>query len=305
MPKVKKLQILGEFPSGGNIDEIDPNKVIFPEGLTTTYAIGSVTLKNGVGTLVEPGGTLRDFFDLFVTEKNPTTTQPSVKMVVHEAGSYEVGTWVTPTYTASLNPGSYSYGPDTGVEATEWKVVSKSGQTLTGTSGTFNKVLVNDTTEFVYTATVTHTEGAIPLTNLGNEYPEGRIAAGTKTMTSRAITGYRKAFYGAWLYKWNLTSDTIRGLPQKTNSPVQAGDKLSLKLPVGALRAVIAYPATVGELISVRDINGMNAEILQSFTKQYVDVEGVDGYEAISYRVYVMDFGKPIDTENTFYVTIG
>jgi hypothetical protein len=109
-----------------SIDQVTPEQVVFPDGATTTYAIGKVTLTNGSGTLVEPGGTLADFFEKFVDEKNPSTTQPSVSLTFSQGKAYEVGTYVTPTYSATLNPGKYTYGPATGVTATAWEVTDNS-----------------------------------------------------------------------------------------------------------------------------------------------------------------------------------
>ena len=69
-------------------------------------------------------------------------------------------------------------------------------------------------------------------------------------------------------------------------------------------RQVFAYPATLRDVNSVQDVNGMNAEIKSAFTKYTVDVEGANGYTAKSYKVYVMDMANANDTANTYKVTI-
>ena len=48
----------------------------------------------------------------------------------------------------------------------------------------------------------------------------------------------------------------------------------------------------------------MNAEVKSSFTKYDVQVEGAEAYEAIAYKVYVMDRAVATDTANTYKVTI-
>lgn len=46
------------------------------------------------------------------------------------AKAYEVGTKITPSYSAKLNAGSYSYGPATGITATSWSVSATGVETL-------------------------------------------------------------------------------------------------------------------------------------------------------------------------------
>lgn len=41
-----------------------------------------------------------------------------------QAGEYEVGTDVTPQYSAVLNAGSYTYGPATGITASSLEVTN-------------------------------------------------------------------------------------------------------------------------------------------------------------------------------------
>ena len=75
-------------------------------------------------------------------------------------------------------------------------------------------------------------------------------------------------------------------------------------MPVNALRVVFAYPASLGNVASVKDVNGMNAEIASAFKLSKVTVEGANGYTGIEYNVYVTDMAEPNDKQNTFKVTI-
>lgn len=65
-----------------------------------------------------------------------------------------------------------------------------------------------------------------------------------------------------------------------------------------------AYPATLADVSSVQDVNGLNAEIKSSFTKQTVSVTGANDYNSIDYKVYYLDYANPNDTQNTYKVTI-
>lgn len=299
-------QIASEASKQVSIDQVTPDQVVFPNGATTTYAIGKVTLTNGMGVLVEPGGTLADFFENFVDEKKPITTQPSVSLTVSQSSGCEVGTYVTPTYSASLNPGKYSYGPDTGITAKTWEITGTYGNTASTASGSFAQIQVNDDTEYKITATATYDAGAIPVTNTGNEYPAGQILASSKSATSGSVSGYRSSFYGTLDTKGELTSDVIRGLATKTDKALTNGDSFTITIPVGALRVVFAYPATLRDVTSVEDVNGLHAKITSSFAnnKRIMGVNGANDYQAIDYKVYVLDFAIPNDTANEYIVII-
>lgn len=286
------------------IDQVTPDQVVFPDGLQTTYAIGKVKLVNGSAELVPAGGTLEDFFDVFVDEKNPAITQPSVQITFDQAKTYEVGTVVSPEYSAKLSPGKYSYGPATGVVAKAWEVTDTDGHSADTASGSFPDVTVGDDTSYKITAKASYDAGAIPQTNVGNEYAAGQIKAGSKSATSVSITGYRNSFYGTMAEKDDITSDVIRQLAGKSGAALVNGSSFDVPVPLGAVRVVVAYPATLQDISSIKDGNGLNAEIASSFTPQTVQVEGANGFTAIDYKVYTLDFAEANDTANTFTVSI-
>ena len=172
-------------------------------------------------------------------------------------------------------------------------------------SGSFPQLTVEDGENYSISATVTHTEGAVPKTNLGNDYAAGKISAGSKSATKGTITGHRKSFYGTTTDKGAATtSDIIRGLAGKSSGALKNGSTFTVPIPVGALRVLIAYPATLRDITSIKDVNGMNAEIKSGFALSRVQVEGANAYSAIEYKVYTMDFATANDTANTYSVTI-
>ena len=278
----------------------DASNVYFSEDLTTTTAIGNITLTDGQATIAAAGKNLKEVFEtIFVKEKNPETTYPSVSLAFSQAGSYEVGSSVTPSYTAVLEAGSYTYGPATGVSATAWRVTDTNGNSKTFRNGTFPSFIVTDTIKYYITAEADYSEGEIPVTNLGNDYIDGQILAGTATKTSSAVTGYRKSFYGTLTSKDDLTNTKIRNLKSST-SALKNGSTVSVNVPVGAMRVVFAYPASLQDLSSVKDVNGLEAEIVSGFSKTTVNVAGADGYDAIKYKVYYIDFANANDKNNYF-----
>ena len=279
--------------------------VYFDKDLVTTSAVGNITLTNGQATIAATGKNLKQVFDtIFVKEKNPSVTQPSVSVSLAGAGAKEVGTKVTPSYTASFNAGKYEFGPATGCSITSWSVTdTNNAEPLNTATGSFAEITVADDTNYKVTATGNFSEGVIPVTNVGNEYAAGKIAAGSKSATSSAITGYRNSFYGTLTEKGELTSDIIRSLG-KSNKALTNGSTFGITIPVGAMRVVFAYPETLRDVSSVKDVNGLNAEISGAFTKSTLSVEGLNNFQGINYKVYVTDFAEAVATANTYNVTI-
>lgn len=265
--------------------------IYFDKDLVTTSAVGNIKLTNGQATIAAAGKNLKQLFDtIFVKEENPVTTQPSVSISSGQAKSYEVGTVVAPSYSATFNAGKYSYGPATGVTVESWEITDTEGNTASTSSGTFDAITVADDTSYKITATANYGDGAIPVTNTGNEYAAGQIKAGSKSATtSTAITGYRSFFYGVLdtsSADAPLTSEIIRGL---TNGGAYNGTKtFTLNGSATAKRIVVAYPknTTRGGLSEVILTSAMNTPITDLYTAVAdVNVEGVNGAAAIAYTV--------------------
>lgn len=282
--------------------------VYFNSDFTFTKSIGVIDVSKSEGskTVEAKGKNIEQFLaSIFAKEEQPSVTAPSVSLSVSNAGSFEVGTKTTPTFSASLNAGSYTYGPATGVVAKSWSVTSTAGDSFTTNSGTCKEVTVTDGISYSITATASYDAGAIAKTNIGNDSsPVKRVEAGSKTNTSGSITGYRKTFYGTTTDELALTSDIIRGLASSSSSALSDGSTFDVALPVGAKRVVIAYPATLRDISSIKDDNGLNAEIVSAFTSITMDVEGANGYDAITYDVYTTVFADPLEKANIYHVTI-
>ena len=281
--------------------------VYFGKDLTITANIGVQTVgSSGSKTLATTGKNVKEVFDMIMAaEQNPKITQPSVSVTCAQMGNYEVGTKVTPQWSVALNPGNYSYGPATGVTATSYSVSDTDSNSAETSSGSFPELTVEDGENYSISATVGHSAGAVPKTNLGNDYAAGKIAEGSKSGSKGTITGHRKTFYGTTTDKTSeTTSAIIRGLSGKSNAALNNGSTFKVTIPVGALRVLIAYPATLRDVTSIKDDNAMSAEIKTGFTLSTVAVEGANNYTATNYKVYTMDFANANDTTNTYTVTI-
>ena len=294
--------------SGGTGETPTADQVLFTKDLVLTEQFGRYVPVDGKVTVPAENISVQAVvLDAFSQDKNPTITQPSVSVSSSTARAYEVGTSVTPAYNGSLNPGAYEYKPKpTGVVAQSWSATNNvTAEQIAEQSGTFAAYAVPDGANYRITLSCTYSDGEIPLTALDKEYPAGQIKGGTKSVVTSAITGYRNSFYGTTTDKEATTdSAVIRGLAQKSNRAYTNGSTFSVTIPVGALRVIIAYPATLRDVTSIKDVNGLNADITTAFTQATVEVEGAASYLSIPYKVYTLDFATPNDTKNTYNVTI-
>lgn len=295
-----------EYSGGSDVVEVDSSIVKFDDDFTFTYAFGRYA-PDGSGQVNVPatGKTLDQLLlDAFAEEKNPNITQPSVNVSSSQVKAYEAGTNVTPSYNASLNAGSYQYGPATGITATSWSVQLDT-QTLTTASGSFTQIQVTDSTNLRITATAQHGDGAVPVTNLGTPKEDLKITAGSKSGQTGAITSYRQIFYGVNNSTEPLTSAIIRGLTPG-NKAASATTINSIKAQADTKRIIIAVPQSSGLKVTAANItSSLNADVTSSYVKQSpVEVEGANGYQAVPYDVFVYQPAS-IDPTEDHKVVIG
>ena len=287
---------------------VDATNVILRSDIVTAgnyTQVGNITKgANATGSISAAGKSISDVLQaIFTKEMNPTKTEPSVSLSTPKIGAKEVGTKVSVDYSATLNAGSYAYGPATGITAKSWEITDSEGNSSTDASGTFAEITVGDNTNYKITAKATYDAGAIPVTNLGNEYPAAQIAAGSKSKVSGALTGYRSYFYGSKTTPIELNSANIRAL---TNSGKAVGTSQSFSMSIveGAKQVIIAFPTSTGKTLSkVLDTGAFGTDIVGNFVKSTIDVEGANGYTAVSYDVYVYAPDAALGA-NTYDITI-
>ena len=291
--------------------KVDADKVILQNDITMAgnyTQVGNLTKEQTkTATFATKGKSVAEALtEIFSKRLQPTiTSNPAVTLTFGQAKAYEVGTTVSPTYSASLSAGSYTYGPATGITATSWEISDTAGHTADTASGSFADVVVTDNTNYKITAKANYGAGAVAVDNLGaTSSPEVKIAAGSATKVSGAITGYRNTFYGTVTEKAEVNSTIIRSLSGKSNKALANGNSFTVTIPVGAVRVIFAYPATLQDVSSVKDVNGLNAEIKSAFTKSSVTVAGAGADTGIAYKVYVTDFAEPVAKANSYTVKI-
>lgn len=278
-----------------------------------------------IGDEIAAGTSLQTLFMDMLSQRlqpaDPTAPAASITLYMDgatkksAAGAVEVGTTVTPSYTASLNAGSYTYGPATGVVASSYSVTSTGRKTVDGATadtaedsattatGAFTSFIVDDDTNYKLSVSIPHNAGVVANDNLGSpSNPVKQIAAGTKTKASGAITGFRSIFYGykadgATLDVANLTSAQIRALGNSatTTKPTSMTTNKMQQI-------FFAFPAAmkVGKPVVKDATNGAPQTVSDKVT---VKVEGKDGFTAVDYDVYYVNNAAAAGGELKFNIT--
>ena len=311
---------------------VDADKVILQDNITMAgnyTQFGNLTKNaDGTATLNSKGKSVLGVLTEILSKRlQPgTPTQPSISgFNLSGAKAVEAGTSMAQaSYTAgTLNPGSYQYGPETGVTASNWVVqrITNDGNEQIASvdaasldAGTDNNggagFIIGDqggenvVSSLRYKAIATHGAGVTADDNLGDDSsPAVSIAAGTKEKTTSAYTPFRNVFYGASTTKPTLDSAAIRALTP-TGKAYAAGT-LTINVPAGAQRVVIACIAGKTGVTKVINETAMNADVTGTFTQSSVNVEGAEGYTAVAYNVWVFEPAVPYENAATLKVTLG
>lgn len=311
---------------------VDADKVILQDNITMAgnyTQFGNLTKNaDGTATLNSKGKSVLGVLTEILSKRlQPgTPTQPSISgFNLSGAKAVEAGTSLaSAAYTAgNLNPGSYQYGPETGVTASNWvvqritdggteQIASVDAASLSAGSDNNggNGFIIGDqggenvVASLKYKAIATHGAGVTANDNLGSASdPAVNIASGTKEKTTGAYTPYRNYFYGATTEKPTVDSAYIRGLT-KSNKAYAAGT-LTINVPAGAQRVVIACIAGKTGVTKVINETAMNADVTGTFTQSSVNVEGAEGYTAVAYNVWMFEPAVPYENAATLKVTLG
>lgn len=311
---------------------VDADKVILQDNITMAgnyTQFGNLTKNaDGTATLNSKGKSVLGVLTEILSKRlQPgTPTQPSISgFNLSGAKAVEAGTSMAQaSYTAgTLNPGSYQYGPETGVTASNWVVqrITNDGNEQIASvdaasldAGTDNNggagFIIGDqggenvVSSLRYKAIATHGAGVTADDNLGDDSsPAVSIAAGTKEKTTSAYTPFRNVFYGASTTKPTLDSAAIRALTP-TGKAYAAGT-LTINVPAGAQRVAIACIAGKPGVTKVINETAMNADVTSTFVQSSVNVDGAEGYTAVAYNVWVFEPAVPYENAATLKVTLG
>ena len=279
------------------------DNVYFDDDITYTVGIGTLAQPSGSAKFAAKGKNVEQVFaSLMAKETNPSKSNPAVSFNTQTGfGTFEIGTKKNLTYGASLSAGSYTYGPATGITAQTWEVTCN-GETKTTATGTFENVVAEATAKKI-TAKATYNGGAIPVTNLGNQYPAGQIKAGTASRDSGNLLRVRYMFWGPMTTDGTIDSAAVRAL--KNNKAASTGTLATFGAGAGAVKVVVAVPSG-RSITKVLMPSALNADVTALFVKQgaTVQVKGANDYAAAAYNIYVYQPAS-IDAGETYAVTIG
>lgn len=279
------------------------NNVYFDKDLTYTANIGVKTVpSSGSGTIAAEGKNVTEVLaSILALEKNPTTTQPTLTLNSSNIGAKEVGTKVKIAYEFKTTTGSYTYGPATEVTWSGYSATFN-GQELTTASGTFNEIQVTDSTSLTIAGKATHSAGAIPKTNIGNDYAAGKITEKQLTANKGTLTGFRNWFYGyknttGVLDVKNLTSANIRALTAQNGSfpgtiSTNGMQQMFFAIPKGKKSKVTVSNATNGAPQTVTKVTD-------------IMVEGANGYDAIAYDVWYVSNAAADSGAGSYKIVVG
>lgn len=272
---------------------VDASKVIMPFDITLAGSytqVGNLSkTSTGTATFAVKGKSVAQALQEMLSkrEQPKIKSNPSVSLTA-SSGAKEVGTKITPEWSASLNAGSYTYGPATGITASSWEISDTNGNKASAASGKFAEITVGDSTNYRITAKANYAAGAIAVDNLGDpSNPTIQIAAGSKSANGGYITGYRAWFMYVGESLDAINSAFIRGTSNMGSTPAtQSG----VNIPAGTKRVMVAIPTTSSlALKQVIDVDGMGLDVFGNFTPTTVDVEGLNGYAAKAYNAWVAE----------------
>lgn len=270
----------------------DAENVYLADNLTITADIGVQKLEGAGFKILETAGkNLKEVLNmLLVSRVLPTYTEPSIEVEFSEEyNSYEVGTSIAPSFSATFEDGKYLYdsSEDTGVTVSSWSAVFND-QVINSSSGTFAPVIIGDNFNKKVTVTAHYTAGNIPKDNLGNvitdpdELAQCQIQSGSVFKSSGTVSSFRYMFYGSKVIPVEINNENIRNL----NRNIASKSIFTMEVEEGSNQVIIAIPVDYN-LSKVVDNNAFGIDILEKFNESVVSIQGATaGYET-DYRVYV------------------
>ena len=231
------------------------------------------------GTVLPQGMTFTEYAE----KVHVTTLPPSVKINTPTSATHEIGEVITTlSIKATITKGTY---PLSKAEFYNGNVLLN---TITG-------IPINGVVSMDYSCNNKDTDMKIKVVATDSN--------GLTGSSSVDIKFARGIFYGTSttgdLYN---TSALVRSLSNKELGKT-SGYKFTVDIPVGTKSVVIAIPSTMS-LSAVNFRESMNMDVLSTFNVTTVDVQGVNGYTAIGYKVYQYVATSPFTQSSHYDVTM-
>lgn len=322
------------------------DNVFLDYNLTITKDIGVQTLGNdSFKTLNTTGKSISQVLNMIMAKEEAPSITSSPKVTTSigngenstphasNAISVEGGSTIIPKWSASFNPGSYKYGPETEVLPTKWTI---KGQTYphvqilhtrtidtdvtTSCEGQFESILLKAGKAYKINASADYTQGTIAHTNLGEEYKTGndlydntvsaqvvQINPGSIQDDSPQIRAWQQGYYiGTLEEDIEITSNILRNIGDGAgilkNRMVKNNDYATQNdlafSPSGTMKKfVVACPAGDSNGMASFFNNSSFEEYINNFTTSTIKVAGADNdltsEHATDYTVYTWTPAAP------------
>lgn len=282
--------------SGTRVYVADTGQLITPENIDEILGRSS-----GGGGTVDSGALLRSI--------NANTEAGGIKSgTIFQAGTTNEALWNSllvsykpPTVTFNQNSESKEFGESYGTltlsadvtrnsKSIQSVIMKKNNEVIktfdnVTAGGTFTTTLNTSSDSASFSVSVVVSDGSTNVTKTANKSFSSSGFFGAST-TDQPFT----------------TSAEIRSLNKKQN--IVKGDTFTINIPVGSRTITISYPASLGDITSVKFVESLNAEIKSAFVKSTVNVEGANGATAIPYNVYTQVSPVEFNTISQYDVTI-
>lgn len=281
--------------SGTRVYVADTGQLITPEN------IDEILGRSSGGGTVDSGALLRSI--------NANTEAGGIKSgTIFPAGTTNEALWNSllvsykpPTVTFNQNSESKEFGESYGTltlsadvtrnsKSIQSVIMKKNNEVIktfdnVTAGGTFTTTLNTSSDSASFSVSVVASDGSTNVTKTAN-----------KSFSS-------SGFFGASTTDQTFTTSAeIRSLNKKQN--IAKGDTFTINIPVGSRTITISYPASLGDIASVKFVESLNAEIKSAFVKSTVNVEGANGATAIPYNVYTQVSPVEFNTISQYAVTI-
>jgi hypothetical protein len=300
---------------------VTKEEVVFDEDLILTHDFGKYKVDKNTGYVKAEGtkGKMAHAVieEAFSEKKDPIIIPPSFGLRAYfsdDAGNttFEIGSYATKLHwEATATYGKYEYGPDTNISAEDisWSIsnsqTSDTAESLGESSVTkffplngTARIRINEEDSKEYatvtgTYTVDASNAATPYNNFG-QAGQGKIADMSGLISASAkVASYRKPFWsvleaGKAISINNLDSEAVRGFSKSGTST--KGLPTILEVPVGTQMVIFAAKAGAYKNLTAKDQKSMNATINFVKIPNAVQVEGFDGFDAVYYDVWYIDW---------------
>lgn len=255
------------------------------------------------GSVIGEGISLDEFIAMICEKEVPATyTAPKATIAVNgsAAGTYESGTNLKFSLTGAFVQNDAGELVKIALKQDGTEFLSQATSPISSDTIDYQ---VEDGAH-TFSTSATYDEGAVKDNNLGNPSPDGHIAAGTVSSSNLTYTGKRRTFYGTGAGEVpEITGELVRGLSNSTLG-ASNGTSFNISVAVGQQYVAFAYPATLRDVNQVMYVEVNDSSMAANFTKSTCDVEGANGYDAVSYKVYTYQMSAPAQATMTFKVTI-